>query len=1104
MSVSVSRGSTVSKSIVNEQEPEAQSSVVEFSEAKRRLLQKYVSGYAGKAAQWPSWLKPRPAGAAAPLSFSQEQVWLHAQMAGDVPFYNETMTVYRRGPLDPTVLEQSLSEIVRRHEIWRTTFTDISGEPAQVVHPIPELPFHAVDLRDLSQAERDSGAIRLATVDARQSLDLKSGPLLRALLVRLDEEEYRLYITVHQMIFDAVSAYRVFLPELVALYEAFSTKTPSPLPDLGVQYADFASGQRTMLKPGLFSEHLDYWQEQLAGDLPVLQWPNQHPRPPLETHRGAIQQYLFPADLVGMLKELSRQEGVSSYMTLLAGLATLLHRYTGQDDILLGAFTAGRKLAEVETLLGYFVNPLALRIDLSGSPTFAELLSRVRGVVLDALAHEDLPFVHVVQQAQPRPDPSRNPLFQIALSQQPKLANISTGWDLKTEEISNGGSKLDLVIVVDEREESIFGPITYNPDLFDAAAITSLVEHWQTLLASAADNPSQRIADVPILTQAQREQILFEWNSTGVDDPSDACLHERIEEQVAMTPEGIAIMCGGDSLTYRELNGRANQLAHWLRRLGVVTETLVGICVERSIDMVVALLGVLKAGGAYVPLDPGFPKGRLAFMAEDSRLGFLITDHSLDITLATSDGKLVYLPLDWPAISCESQENLGVEVGPENLVYVIYTSGSTGKPKGVQISHRAITNLLTSMQLQPGLSRQDALLAVTTISFDIAALELYLPLMVGGRCVIASREASSDAQQLWRMLKDNEITVMQATPSTWKMLVQAGWPGKRNLKILSGGESLPRDLAGQLLPRASSLWNLYGPTETTVWSAAHQVLSAMGPILIGRPIANTQMYILDAALQPVPPGVTGDLYIGGEGLARGYLNRPKLDAEKFINNPFVPAANSRLYKTGDVARYQSDGCIECLGRIDDQVKLRGFRIELGEIESVLCEHPAVHDACAIVREDAPGDQRLVAYVVADPDASPGFDEVLRNLLKEKLPGYMMPTLVLLNRLPLTPNGKLDRNALPAPGDSGIGRQQQVEDSLDPVEQLLAGIWADVLRVPEVSACDNFFDLGGHSVLAAQVVARLEKELGLRMKPKELAFQTLRQFASGCRERMQIR
>jgi amino acid adenylation domain-containing protein len=1093
----------VSKSIVNDQQPDARHSVVQFSEAKRRLLERYISGSAEKKTHGETWLKPRPAGATAPLSSSQEQVWLHAQMAGDVPFYNETMTVYRKGPLDPIVLKQCLREIIWRHEIWRTTFTDITGEAAQVVHPITEFPFQVVDLSRFSQGEHESEAIRLATADARQPLDLKSGPLLRALLLRMNEQEHRLYITIHQIIFDAFSAYCVFVPELAALYEAFSTKTASPLPDLDIQYADFAVGQRAKFQPGSLPEHMDYWQKQLAGDLPVLPWPHQRPRPPVETHHGTIHQFSFLRDLVVMLKELGRELGVSSYMILLAGLATLLNRYTGQDDILLGAFTAGRKLAAVQPLLGYFVNPLALRVDLSGNPTFAELLLRVRGVVLDALAHEDLPFVHVVQQAHLRPDPSRNPLFQIALSQQPKLANIAPGWDLKTEEISNGGSKLDLVIVLDEREERIFGPITYNPDLFDEAAIISLVEHWQTLLGSAAGNPSRRITDLPILTQTRREQILFQWNSTRMDDPSDARLHERFEKQAAKTPDAIAITCGRDSVSYRELNARANQLARRLRTLGVVTETLVGVCVERSIDMVVALLGILKAGGAYVPLDPAFPHGRLAFMAEDSALEFLIADRSLELNPTGSGGRHVRIDRDWPEISCERQENLGVEVRPENLVYVIYTSGSTGRPKGVQISHRALTNLLTSVEHRPGITSQDSLLAVTTISFDIAALELYLPLMVGARCVIASREASADGEQLCRILADDEITVMQATPSTWKMLLQAGWAGKKNLKVLSGGESLSRELASQLLPRSSSLWNLYGPTETTVWSAVHQIQSAEAPILIGRPIANTQMYILDARLQPVPHGVTGELYIGGIGLARGYLNRPQLDNEKFVENPFVAEDDTRLYKTGDLARYQPDGCIECLGRIDDQVKLRGFRIELGEVESVLREHPAVEDACAVIREDDLGDPRLVAYIVITRNAAFAVDE-LRAFLKERLPGYMLPALVSLERLPLTPNGKLDRKALSAPADFEIGRQEQVECAMDPVEQLLASIWSDVLRVPDVSAGDNFFDLGGHSLLAAQVVARLEREMGLRMKPKELAFQTLRQFASSCRERMQAR
>jgi amino acid adenylation domain-containing protein len=717
------------------------------------------------------------------------------------------------------------------------------------------------------------------------------------------------------------------------------------------------------------------------------------------------------------------------------------------------------------------------------------------------MAHGDLPFVHIVQQAPMRPDPSRNPLFQVALSQQPKLGDLAPGWDLKTEEISNGGSKLDLVIVLDERDDSTSGPITYNPDLFDVSTIERMVEHWQTLLSAGAEDLAGPISGLPLLSEKEREQILTGWNDTHMGYPCEACVHQRIEAQVAKTPDEISVTFGADSLSYRELNARANQLAHWLRKLGVSRESLVGVCMERRIDMVVSLLGVMKAGGAYVPLDPAFPKNRLSFMIEDSGLRFLVAGEPLGFDTDSYDGKLIRIDSDWHAISLESQENPDLHVGPQSLVYVIYTSGSTGRPKGVQVSHRALVNLLTSMQAQPGLAAQDSLLAVTTISFDIAALELYLPLVVGARCVIASGEASSDGLQLCRMLEDEDISVMQATPSTWKMLLESGWPGKSNLKVLSGGEALSRELASQLLGKAHSVWNVYGPTETTVWSAVHPITSATGPIAIGRPIGNTQMYILDGNLQPVPAGIIGELYIGGLGLARGYFKLPGLDAERFIANPFAQEPNSRLYRTGDLARYLPDGCIECLGRIDSQVKVRGFRIELGEIESVLREHPAVSEACAIVREETAGDQRLVAYVMLEGKSGSTLDEI-RGFLKERLPGYMMPALVSIDRLPLTPNGKLDRHALPAPANAQGDAQRIVEKALDPVEQRVASMWADLLKVPQVDVLDNFFDLGGHSLLAIQLVARMENELGVRFKPKDLAFQTLRQFAASCRERMQ--
>ncbi len=1071
-----------------------------LSEAKHRLLQQYLSGRGGKPDEASLVSRVRSA-KGTPLSFSQQQVWLHDQMTGDIPFYNETVTIYRQGSMDAAILEQCLQEIIRRHEIWRTTFAVWAGEPAQVVHSDP-VGFRLVveDLRRLPENERAVEAIRLATDDARKPFDLKTGPLVRALLVTIEDEQHRLYMTIHQVIFDAVTAYRILLPELTSLYDAFAAGKPAALPEPRLQYGDFAEWQREMRQTESWSEHLAYWSTQLAGNLPVLQWPNERQRPAIESHCGAIERFRLNSSLVQQLNTLSRQQGVSVYMTLAAGLATLLHRYTSQDDILVGSFTAGRRLAQLEMLLGYFVNPLALRINLSGNPTFHELQARVRNVVLDALAHEDAPLIEVVREIRYRPDPSRNPLFQVALSQQPKLPVLPPGWDLATEEICNGGSKLDLMIVVDNRDDSIFGPITYNPDLFSPGTIRQIVGHWQTLLESAIADPEQRIAELPLLSAGEREQILVEWNDTHTDYPRNACLHELIQAQVERTPDAIAAACEQERISYRDLNARANQLARHLRKLGVGPEVLVGVCMDRSLDMMVTLLGIMKAGGAYVPLDPAYPKARLEFMITDSGLRFIICDNTSCSSVPEFAEQLICLDQRWPTIFLESKQDLSSGVSPENLVYVIYTSGSTGRPKGVLISHGALVNLVKSIQRWPGIDQHDRLLAITTISFDIAALELYVPLTVGACCVIAGREAAVDGYQLLKMLEDFKITAMQATPSTWKLLLESGWTGKGGLKILCGGEAMPQELAVQLLARGSSLWNMYGPTETTVWSALHHTASVKEPVLIGHPIDNTEIYVLDRNLQPLPSGTTGELYIGGNGLARGYLNRPDLEAEKFIPNPFSTRPGARFYNTGDRARYRADGNIECLGRVDNQVKIRGFRIELGEIESVLRAHPGITDACAIVREDIPGDLRLVAYLRLLKDETSTLTEV-RSFAKERLPGYMVPSLVVLESFPLTPNGKLDRLALPAPDAPQTSRISPEELPQDPIEQLLAAIWKDLLRVQHISAYDNFFDLGGHSLLATQVVSRLEKETSLRMKPKELAFQTLGQFAASCNERL---
>ncbi len=1057
--------------------------VTALSEAKRRLLERYLCGESRKDAAGHAHIGCRPPGESVPLSFSQQQVWLHAQMAGEIPFYNETMTVYRQGPLDLAVLHRCFLEIIRRHEIWRTTFDTIGGEPVQIIHPSPHvflLPMK--DLRSLPVAEREAEARRLATSDARRPFDLKNGPLLRVLVVRMDDERYRLYMTLHHIIFDAVTVYRVFLPELATLYEALSAGNASPLPELSIQYADFAYAQRQESAPEIWSEHLDYWRRQLAGELPQLEWPNDRAHPPIETHRGAIQRFKLPTTLVRALRGLSRDQGVSLYMTLLSAFVAVLHRYTGQDDIIVGSFTAGRKLPETEPLLGYFVNPLALRIDVSGNPSFRELQLRVREVVLDALAHEDVPFAQVVKEVQRKPDPSRNPLFQVVLSQEPQMAKIAPGWDLATVEIDNGGSKTDLIFIVDDRGDNVSGPITYNPDLFDDSTISRMVGHWQTLLAGACTDPQMPIHKLPILTEAERTQLLLEWNDTRADYPKHLCLHQLVEAQAEQTPDATALVYERNRLTYRELNARANQLAHHLRRRGIGPDALVGICMERSIEMVVGLLGIIKAGGAYLPLDPDYPKDRLRIILEDSRVPILLTQHGLLTRLPASRLQLLCLDTGWEELAGEMSSNPECVTRPENLAYVIYTSGSTGRPKGVLSIHAGIVNRLLWMQDRYHLRSDDRVLQKTPYSFDVSVWEFFWPLLTGACLVMAKPGGHKDSDYLVEVIRREKITTLHFVPSMLRVFLEAsGLEACSSLKrVICSGEALPFEVQKRFFASLSAeLHNLYGPTEAAVDVTHWQCQPECGgePVVpIGRPIANVQIYLLDRNLQPVPVGIAGELHIGGVALARGYLHRPELTAEKFIPDPFSGEPGARLYKTGDLARYRPDGNIEFVGRIDGQVKIRGFRIELGEIEAMLNMHPGIRQSVAIAREDLPGDKQLVAYFEAQPGQPPSASD-LRAHLEKNLPGYMIPSaFVAMEKLPLTPNGKIDRKSLPAPEQSiTVGTKFIAPQG--PHEQMLAHIWANILKQKQVGRHDNFFELGGHSLLAIQAVSRIRDMFG---------------------------
>jgi surfactin family lipopeptide synthetase A len=1067
-----------------------------LSEAKRALLEKYLLGELQRTTKTANVITRRAQAGPPPLSFGQQQLWLLSQLMPDSPVYNECVTIHLPGPLDIAAFEQSFNEIIRRHEAWCTSFPVVDGQPVQMIHPPPTIKLPVADLRHLSEAEREAEAIRLATEDAQIPFDLAHGPLMRATLVRLDDTDHRLFLTLHLTIFDGVTIYQIFLPELRILYEAFSAGQPPPLRLLPIQYADYAQWQRDLLEGQVYADHLAYWKQHLQGAPTALELPTDYPHPAFQTHRGLMYRFALSRHMTNALKALSRQEGVTLYMILVAAFQTLLHRYTGQSDFLIGTNTAGRKRPETHGLMGFFLNTLVLRANLSGNPTFRELLARVRETVISATAHEDVPFEYVVKELQPERYLGQNPLFQVMLVLEPTLPSLPSGWTVTQMDVETGTTKFDLTLELDDRPEGLIGRFEYSTDLFATSTIGRMLGHLQTLFEGIVADPEKRLAELPILTEAEQRHLLVEWNGTQTTYPKDQCIHQLFEAQVERTPNAVAVVYENTHLTYRELNRKANQLAHHLRKLGVGPEVLVGICVERSLEMVVGVLGILKAGGAYVPLDPSYPDERLAFMLEDAQVRVLVTQQPLIRHLLNHGTKVICLDADEPVLAQQREVDPTSIATPDNLAYVIYTSGSTGRPKGVQILHRAVVNFLTSMRQQPGLTVEDTLLAVTTLSFDIAALELFLPLIVGAQLIVASRDVVADGEALAETLTRSGATVMQATPVTWRLLLAAGWQGNQQLKILCGGEALPMELSQQLLPKVTSLWNMYGPTETTIWSTTCKITPEDEVITIGRPIANTQVYILDAQLQLVPIGVPGELYIGGDGLARGYLNRPELTTERFIPHPLSNGTGARLYKTGDLARYRSDGTIEHLGRLDHQVKIRGFRIELGDIEAVLAQHPAVQQAVVVAREDTPGDKRLVAYIVST-QGQRAVSKDLHSFLKEKLPEYMVPsTFMLLDTLPLTPNGKIDRRALPAPQSVMRSAEETFVAPILPVHHQLIKVWEELLDARPIGIRDNFFYLGGHSLLAARLVARIEQVFGKKIPLAALfAGPTIEQLAN---------
>ena len=1009
-----------------------------------------------------------------PLSFAQQRFWFLNQLEPSNAAYNLTQTIRLAGPLNVITLEQSLNEILQRHEVLRTCFIIVDGKPAQVISPSLTLTLPVINLELLEEPEAE--VLRLATEEAQRPFDLAQGPLIRVQLLRL-AQQHVLVLSVHHIAFDGWSV-DVFMQELTLLYEAFSTSQPSPLPNLPIQYADFANWQRQWQQGEVFETQLAYWK-QVCQNLPVLQLPTDRTRPPIQTYRGARQSLLLSRSLTEAIKALGQHSGGTLFMTLLAAFKTLLYRYTGQEDILVGSPIAHRNRVETEELIGCLINTLALRTDLSGQPSFRELLSRVREVALGAYTHQGMPFEKLVEELQVERDLSRSPLFQVMfVLQKPSMPSQNfSGLSLNSLQVHNGTSIFDLTLELQETPEGLSGWFEYNTDLFDAGTISRIAEHFQTLLSGIVVNPNQPISTLPLLSAAEQLTLLVEWNDIQVDYPK-VCIHQLFEAQVARTPDAVALVFEQEWLSYRELNNRANQLARYLQNLGVGPEVLVGICMERSLLMLVGILGILKAGGAYVPLDPAYPQERLAFMIADTQTKILVTQSRLIAALPEHQASVVCLDTDWKFIAQDQQPASGVTT--DNLAYIIYTSGSTGRPKGVLVTHRGLYNLAKEQIRAFGLQPHNHVLEFSSFSFDGSVSEVFPALCAGATLYLGTQDSLMPGPALIQMLRDQSITNATLPPSALAVLPLTELPALQT--IIVAGEACSADTIALWAAADRRFFNAYGPTEATVCTTIAECTNCNKKPPIGRPIANMQVYILDSHLQPVPVGVSGELYIGSDdSLARGYLNRPELTAEKFIPHLYSKQPGARLYKTGDLARYLSDGNIEFLGRIDHQVKLRGFRIELGEIEAALSQYPAVQHTVVLAREDIPGDKRLVAYVVSDQAGlTPG---ELRRCLQEQLPEYMIPTVVILKELPLTPNGKVDRQALPKPEVRGVSAAYVVPQT--EVEQTIATVWQEVLDVKQVGLHDNFFELGGHSLLMAQLHNRLGNVLEQKISIIEL-------------------
>ena len=1032
----------------------------------------------------PASIPPTPRTEALPLSFAQESLWLVSRLEPDSPVYNIPLCLRLAGPLDARALEHSLSEIVRRHEALRTCVTLApNGRPVQTIRAPEALPLETVDLSGLPPDTRGAEAQSYAEREARRPFDLAADQMLRAVLLRLGREEYRLLLTLHHIACDGWSV-GILMHELTALYAAFAAGLPSPLPELPMQYADYAAWQRQRLTGPLAETQLAYWTRQLADATP-LALPTDRPRPPVGRFEGARLPVALPRALVDRLHDLGRQEDATLFMTLTAAFQGLLARHTGQADIVIGSPVAGRNAAETESLIGHFINPLVLRTFLGGNPSAREMLRRVREVTLDAQAHQDLPFERIVEALQPERDAGRNPLFSVMLVLQtpPAPGREMAGLTMTIEETETGTAKMDLLLSLTDGPDGLSGWWDYSTDLYDRATMERLSAHFRCLLEGMAAAPDRTLSALPLLPEAERHQVLNAFQRADPPIAARQTVHALVEAQAARGPDAVALAWHDGQMTYAEMNRRANQLAHVLQERGVGPGERVGVCLERSPELIIALLGVLKAGGAYLPLDPDYPPDRLAFLLADSQPALLLTQASLAPRLPEHMGLTICLEQEQTGIARRSGANPASGTDADSLAYVMYTSGSTGQPKGVLIPHRGVVRLVQDADYAD-ITPDDVFLQLSPVSFDASTFEIWGSLANGARLALAPARTPS-LEELGRTLRRHGVTTLWLTAGLFSLMAEERLDDLRPLRqLLAGGDVLPLPHVQKMLQALPGcrLINGYGPTESTTFTCCHPITADSlrgGSVPIGRPIRRTEVYVLDADRQPAPIGVPGELYIGGDALALGYLNRPDLTAEKFVPHPFSPDPTARLYRSGDVARWRPDGVLEFLGRRDMQVKVRGYRIELGEIETALARHPAVRDAVALAHGEA-HEKQIVAYLVPEPGQSVS-PAGLRQSLQETLPGYMIPSrFVLLETLPLTPNGKVDRAALREPPPEPTSARPALTPPRTPLETALCGLWAEALGVPQVGVRDNFFEIGGHSLLAALLLHRIERLCGRKL------------------------